>query len=136
MTVTKTEPKAKKSAKPKEPKAAKAPKAPKASKPKPPAKPIKLSGLDAAAKVLVDMGVPMNAKQIMAEVLSRKLWETSGATPESGGARRCIGDDLHQWVYREIVPVSPFQVALSSVDARLTRSSSGTPLATSSTIPL
>jgi putative endonuclease len=95
MSTTKTQPKAKKPATPKEPKAPKAakepkqpkaakpPKAPKASKPKPPAKPKKLSGLDAAAKVLVDMGVPMNAKQIMAEVLSRKLWETSGATPES-----------------------------------------------------
>ncbi len=97
MSATKTEPKAKKSATPKEPKAPKAVKAPKepkqpkaakaskekASKPKPPAKPKKLSGLDAAAKVLADMGVPMNAKQIMAEIFTRKLWETSGATPES-----------------------------------------------------
>ena len=83
MSTTKTQPKAKKPTKPKEPKQPKAAKAPKATKPKPPAKPKKLSGLDAAAKVLVDMGIPMNAKQIMAEVLSRKLWETSGATPES-----------------------------------------------------
>jgi hypothetical protein len=78
-----------KSKKSKASKAEKAPKQPKAAKPaKPtkeakPLKPKKLSGLDAAAKVLHDAGIPMNMKTVMAEVLAKGLWKTSGSTPEA-----------------------------------------------------
>ena len=69
-----------KSKKSKAPKAEKAPKQPKASKPP---KPKKMSGLDAAAKVLHDAGTPMNMKQVMAEVQAKGLWKTNGSTPEA-----------------------------------------------------
>ena len=62
---------------PKAEKPAKAPKAPKLAKPK------KLSGLDAAAKVLHDAGVAMNVKAIMAEIHDKSLWKSNGATPEA-----------------------------------------------------
>ena len=39
------------------------------------------SGLDAAAQVLADAGEPLNAKEIVALMLGRKLWSTNGKTP-------------------------------------------------------
>ena len=45
------------------------------------AKASKPSGLDAAAQVLADAGEPLNAKEIVALMLGRKLWSTSGKTP-------------------------------------------------------
>jgi hypothetical protein len=64
----------------KEPKAAKPPKVPKAPKEK---KPKKVSGLDAAAQVLASAKAPMNMKQVFAEIQSKGLWKTNGATPEA-----------------------------------------------------
>lgn len=39
------------------------------------------SGLDAAAQVLADAGEPLNAKEMVALMLGRKLWQTNGKTP-------------------------------------------------------
>jgi hypothetical protein len=41
----------------------------------------KLSGLDAAAKVLANAKEPMNAKAIVDAMLAKGLWRTSGKTP-------------------------------------------------------
>ncbi|HOX08207.1 MAG TPA: winged helix-turn-helix domain-containing protein [Planctomycetota bacterium] len=41
----------------------------------------KLSGLDAAAKVLAEAGEPMNAKAIVETMLAKGLWKTDGKTP-------------------------------------------------------
>ncbi len=74
----KVEPKAKPAAKEaKAPKAAKEAKAPKAKNPS------KLSGLDAAAKILAEAKQPMTCKVIVAEAFKRNLWKSEGATPEA-----------------------------------------------------
>ena len=41
----------------------------------------KMSGLDAAAKVLTEAGEPMNAKTICEAALAKGYWATKGATP-------------------------------------------------------
>ncbi len=41
----------------------------------------KMSGLDAAAKVLAEAGEPMNAKAITETALAKGYWATKGATP-------------------------------------------------------
>jgi len=41
----------------------------------------KLSGLDAAAKVLAEAGEPMNCKAIVERTLAEGLWQTNGKTP-------------------------------------------------------
>jgi len=48
---------------------------------KPKAAPRKMSGLDAAAKVLAEAGEPMNAKAICEAALAKGYWATKGATP-------------------------------------------------------
>ena len=48
---------------------------------KPKARPKKMSGLDAAAKVLTEAGKPMNAKAICEAALAKGYWATKGATP-------------------------------------------------------
>lgn len=45
--------------------------------------PSKLSGLDAAAKILVEAKKPLNCKVIVAEAFKRNLWKSEGATPEA-----------------------------------------------------
>ncbi len=45
--------------------------------------PSKLSGLDAAAKVLADAKKSMNCKEIVAEAYKKNLWKSEGATPEA-----------------------------------------------------
>lgn len=45
------------------------------------AAPRKMSGLDAAAKVLTEAGEPMNAKAICETALAKAYWATKGATP-------------------------------------------------------
>ncbi len=40
-----------------------------------------LSGLDAAAQVLREVGEPMNAQDLIARILERGLWKTGGKTP-------------------------------------------------------
>ena len=39
------------------------------------------SGLDAAAKVLADAKEPLNSKEMVARMLAKGLWQTSGKTP-------------------------------------------------------
>jgi hypothetical protein len=57
-------------------------------------KPTKaMSGLDAAAKVLADAGMPLNAKAIVERMLAQGLWKTGGKTPEA---------TLHAAISREI----------------------------------
>lgn len=75
--------KPKKGGKPKAAKAAKPAKAPKAPKPAKEKKPKKVSLLDAAVTVLAGSKEPMSAKEIVADVLGRKMWSTKGETPEA-----------------------------------------------------
>lgn len=56
-------------------KAAKPAAAPKADK--------RMSGLDAAAKVLADAKVPMNAKTMVETMLAKGMWKTNGRTPQA-----------------------------------------------------
>jgi len=56
-------------------KASKAAPAPKADKP--------MSGLDAAAKVLSEAEMPLNAKMIVERILAKGLWKTGGKTPSA-----------------------------------------------------
>jgi hypothetical protein len=60
-------------------KAAKTPKAAKAAKT--PANDRPLSGLDAAAKVLADVGQPMRARELVNTMIERGLWKSGGKTP-------------------------------------------------------
>lgn len=48
-----------------------------------PPKAKRLSGLDAAALVLADAGVPMKAVDMLAEIQKRGLWTSRGRTPEA-----------------------------------------------------
>lgn len=43
----------------------------------------KMSGLDAAAKVLADAGTPLNAKEILERIQAAGLWKTNGKTPQA-----------------------------------------------------
>lgn len=43
----------------------------------------KLSGLDAAVKILADAGTPLNAKELVDRMLASGLWTTSGKTPHA-----------------------------------------------------
>ncbi len=45
------------------------------------AKVVRLSGLDAAAQILVEAGKPLSAGQIVETALAAGLWTTSGKTP-------------------------------------------------------
>jgi len=54
---------------------------PEAAAPAKPAGDGKLSGLDAAAKVLAEAKEPMNAKAIVETMLAKGLWQTDGKTP-------------------------------------------------------
>jgi hypothetical protein len=45
------------------------------------AAPEKMSGLDAAAKVLAEAGKPMNVKAIVEAALAKGYWASKGATP-------------------------------------------------------
>jgi len=66
----------------KTPKTAKATKAAKVTAAKP-AKEKKMSGLDAAAKVLADAKEPMNAKTMVETMLASGMWKTGGKTPQA-----------------------------------------------------
>jgi hypothetical protein len=46
-----------------------------------PSEPKALSGLDAAAQILREAGEPMNAQDLIAQILERGLWKTEGKTP-------------------------------------------------------
>jgi len=43
----------------------------------------KMSGLDAAVKVLAEAGTPLTIKQIVERILAQSLWRTKGKTPEA-----------------------------------------------------
>jgi hypothetical protein len=43
----------------------------------------KMSGLDAAAKVLAEAGKPMTCKVMVEAMLAQKLWSTGGKTPDA-----------------------------------------------------
>ena len=52
-----------------------------AAKPATAPKEKKISGLDAAAKVLADAKAPMNAKAMVETMLAKGMWKTGGKTP-------------------------------------------------------
>jgi hypothetical protein len=56
-------------------------KAPKGKRPKAATGSKRLSGLDAAAKVLADAKEPLRCADLTKRVLDRGLWKTSGKTP-------------------------------------------------------
>jgi len=56
-------------------------KAQKAKKTAAPKKERKMSGLDAAAKVLAEAGAPMNTKDIVETAATKGYWKTNGKTP-------------------------------------------------------
>lgn len=82
-TATKTaqtrKPRAAKAA-PAETKHAKAPRTPKAAKPKADGK---MSGLDAAAKVLAEKGEPMRCKDMVETAIAKGYWKSGGKTPHA-----------------------------------------------------
>jgi hypothetical protein len=43
----------------------------------------RMSGLDAAAKVLADAGKPMRCKQIVETAITKGLWRSGGKTPHA-----------------------------------------------------
>lgn len=53
----------------------------------------KMSGLDAAARVLAEAGEPMNARAIVETALAKGYWTTGGKTPQG---------TLHAAMSREI----------------------------------
>jgi hypothetical protein len=48
-----------------------------------PSRPKRLSGLDAASKVLEDTGVPMNVKEIVEVAFAKGYWKPAGRTPSA-----------------------------------------------------
>jgi hypothetical protein len=68
----------------------------------------KMSGLDAAAKVLAEADEPMNAKAICEAALAKGYWATKGATPWA---------TLYSAMIREI--------AAKGADARFRKASRG-----------
>ena len=51
------------------------------AEPKPKKAKAKMSGLDAAAKVLAEAGKPMNCKAIAEQAIAKGYWSTNGQTP-------------------------------------------------------
>ncbi|MGE3108817.1 MAG: winged helix-turn-helix domain-containing protein [Phycisphaerales bacterium] len=47
------------------------------------APPTRLGGLDVAAQVLARAAKPMTCKEVVSEMLEKKLWTTTGKTPEA-----------------------------------------------------
>ncbi len=82
MTTTKSKPKAKKTTNRKKTSTKKtvAKNAPAKAKKKTKGK---LSGLDAAAKVLAEAGEPLRCKQIVETMLAKGYWTTNGKTPSA-----------------------------------------------------
>jgi len=50
-------------------------------KPAPTEKPKRLGGLDVAAQLLLAAAKPMSCKELVEDMLARKLWSTTGRTP-------------------------------------------------------
>jgi hypothetical protein len=68
----------------------------------------KMSGLDAAAKILADAGQPLNAKKILERIQAAGLWTTNGKTPQA---------TLYAAIIREI--------AAKGKDSRFTKTERG-----------
>ena len=66
------------------------------------AAPEKMSGLDAAAKVLAEAGKPMNVRAIVETALAKGYWRTGGATPWA---------TVYSAMIREIAANSPLKNA-------------------------
>ena len=65
------------------------------------------SGLDAAAKVLAEVGKPMNCKAIVERMLTQGLWQTKGKTPEatiSAAITREIANKADASRFRKVAP--------------------------------
>lgn len=58
-----------------------APEAPKVRKPRAEKTDGKMSGLDAAAKVLAESGAPMNTKDMVETAAAKGYWSSNGKTP-------------------------------------------------------
>ena len=104
---------AKKAATPKGTKTAKAVPAKKASPKKPAAKKTgegkKLSAIDAAAKVLADVGEPMNAKAMIEAMATKGLWTSPG------------GKTPHATLYSAIIR----EIALKGKESRFVKKDRG-----------
>lgn len=79
-----------------------------ARKPKPAKDNGRMSGLDAAAKVLADAGKPMRCKEIVETAIAKGLWRSGGKTP-------------HATVYAAIIR----EIAAKKKDARFTKTDRG-----------
>ncbi len=56
----------------------------KAAKPDAPAKAKRMSAIDAAAKVLMEAGTPMNCQELIGAMAEKKLWTSPGGnTPQA-----------------------------------------------------
>ena len=65
------------------------------------------SGLDAAAKVLAEVGEPMSCKAIVEKMLADKLWQTTGKTPQatiSAAITREIASKAEKARFRKVAP--------------------------------
>jgi len=78
------------------------------AKPKAAAEAGRMSGLDAAAKMLEEAGQPMNAKAMVEAMLAKGYWATGGKTPAA---------TIHAAIIREI--------AAKGKDARFRKTARG-----------
>ena len=65
------------------------------------------SGLDAAVKVLAEVGEPMSCKAIVERMLAHKLWQTTGKTPAatiSAAITREIASKGDKSRFRKVAP--------------------------------
>ena len=65
----------------------------------------KLSGLDAAVKVLTEAGQPMKCGDMVEQMLAKGYWQTNGATPAStlyAAVIREIRDKREQSRFRKV----------------------------------
>lgn len=83
-------------------------KAPK-EKAKADAKPKRMSAIDAAAKVLVDAGTPMNCQELITAMAEKKLWTSPG------------GKTPHATLYSAILR----EITTKGKDARFTKTERG-----------
>jgi len=81
----------------------------KAAKPDAPAKAKRMSAIDAAAKVLIDAGTPMNCQELIAAMAEKKLWTSPG------------GKTPHATLYSAILR----EITTKGKDARFTKTERG-----------
>ncbi len=78
-------------------------------KPNVDAKPKRMSAIDAAAKVLVDAGTPMNCQELITAMAEKKLWTSPG------------GKTPHATLYSAILR----EITTKGKDARFTKTERG-----------